>query len=123
AYEAIKIAIQPIMDKLRVYHDVTLRKPVYLCVVMLDRRRKTENICPNLISKTKALNLLSSECKRLCGDNHFQLYHSDQPASEGTYESDPWALIGAATDPFDIQDEVNSYLTAPIEYKNTHILE
>ncbi|KAG0141314.1 hypothetical protein CROQUDRAFT_98900 [Cronartium quercuum f. sp. fusiforme G11] len=26
-------------------------------------------------------------------------------------------------DPFDIQDEVNSYLTAPIAYKNTNILD
>ncbi|KAG0152096.1 hypothetical protein CROQUDRAFT_650140 [Cronartium quercuum f. sp. fusiforme G11] len=64
-----------------------------------------DNICPNLISKTKAHNLLSSECKQLCGDNPFQLHHSDQPAGEGTSESNPWALTGAAMDPFDIQDE------------------
>ncbi|KAG0141079.1 hypothetical protein CROQUDRAFT_664306, partial [Cronartium quercuum f. sp. fusiforme G11] len=82
-----------------------------------------DNICPNLIGKTKAHNLLSSKCKRLCGDNPFHLHHSDQPASEGTSESDPWALTEAAADPFDIQDEVNSYLTAPIVYKNTHILD
>ncbi|KAG0141861.1 hypothetical protein CROQUDRAFT_98225 [Cronartium quercuum f. sp. fusiforme G11] len=98
-HPAIKIAIQPMMDKLRVYCDVALHKPVYLCAVMLDPCRKTENICPNLINKTEAHNLLSSECKRLCGDNHFQLHHSDQ------------------------QDEVNLYLTTPIAYKNTHILD
>ncbi|KAG0151193.1 hypothetical protein CROQUDRAFT_651403 [Cronartium quercuum f. sp. fusiforme G11] len=33
------------------------------------------------------------------------------------------ASTGAATDPFDIQDEVNSYFTAPIAYRNTHILD
>ncbi|KAG0144690.1 hypothetical protein CROQUDRAFT_46905 [Cronartium quercuum f. sp. fusiforme G11] len=111
------------MDKLSFYCDAALRKPVYLCAVMLDPHRKMDNICPNLISKTEAHNLLSSECKRLCGDNPFQLHHSDQPASEGTPKSNPWALTGATTDPFNIQDEVNSYLTAPIAYKNTHILD
>ncbi|KAG0141313.1 hypothetical protein CROQUDRAFT_663981, partial [Cronartium quercuum f. sp. fusiforme G11] len=30
---AIKIAIQPMMDKLCLYHDATLWKPVYLCTV------------------------------------------------------------------------------------------
>ncbi|KAG0142366.1 hypothetical protein CROQUDRAFT_662595 [Cronartium quercuum f. sp. fusiforme G11] len=82
-----------------------------------------DNICPNLITKTEAHNLFSSKCKQLCGDNPFQLHHPNQPGSEGTSESDSWALTGAATDPFDIQDEVNSYLTAPIAYKNTHILD
>ncbi|KAG0147822.1 hypothetical protein CROQUDRAFT_90956 [Cronartium quercuum f. sp. fusiforme G11] len=72
---------------------------------MLDPRQKMANICPNLITKTEAHNLLSSECKRPCGDNPFQLHHPDQPGSEGTSESDPWALTRAATDPFDIQDE------------------
>ncbi|KAG0145428.1 hypothetical protein CROQUDRAFT_93902 [Cronartium quercuum f. sp. fusiforme G11] len=74
-HPAIKIAIQPMMDKLRLYCDAALRKPIY------------------------------------------------QPGSEGTSESDPWELTGAATDPFNIQDEVNSYLTAPTAYKNTHILD
>ncbi|KAG0148214.1 hypothetical protein CROQUDRAFT_655110 [Cronartium quercuum f. sp. fusiforme G11] len=110
---AIKIAIQPMMDKLRLYCDTTLCKPVYLCAVMLDPHRKMDNICPNLITKTEGHNLLSSECKWLCGDNPFRLHHPDQPGT----------LTGAATDPFDIQDEVNSYLTAPIAYKNTHILD
>ncbi|KAG0139807.1 hypothetical protein CROQUDRAFT_101025 [Cronartium quercuum f. sp. fusiforme G11] len=99
-HPAIKIAIQPMMDKLHLYRDATLRKPVYLCAVMLGPRRKMDNICPNLITKTEAHNLLSSECKRLCGDNPFQLHHPDQPGSEGTSESDPWALTGAAMDPF-----------------------
>ncbi|KAG0151672.1 hypothetical protein CROQUDRAFT_650696 [Cronartium quercuum f. sp. fusiforme G11] len=120
-HPAIKIAIQPLMDKLRLYHDVTLCKLVYLCAVMPDPRQKMGNICPNL--KTEAHNLLSSKCKQLCGDNPFQLHHPDQLGSEGTSESNPWALTGAATDPFNIQDEVNSYLTAPIAYKNTHILD
>ncbi|KAG0148652.1 hypothetical protein CROQUDRAFT_654479 [Cronartium quercuum f. sp. fusiforme G11] len=119
----IKISIQPMMDKLCLCHDATLCKPVYLCTVMLDPCQKMNNICPNLISKTKAHNLLSSKYKQLCGDNPFQLHHSDQPPSEGTSKSDPWALTGAARDPFDIQDQMNSYLTAPIVYKNTHILD
>ncbi|KAG0140758.1 hypothetical protein CROQUDRAFT_664788, partial [Cronartium quercuum f. sp. fusiforme G11] len=96
---AIKIAIQPMMDKLHLYCDATLHKPVYLCAVMLDPHQKMDNICPNLITKTEAHNLLSPKCKQLCGDNHFQLHHPDQPGSEGTSESDPWALTGAATDP------------------------
>ncbi|KAG0146202.1 hypothetical protein CROQUDRAFT_657668 [Cronartium quercuum f. sp. fusiforme G11] len=120
---AIKIAIQPMMDKLCLYCDAALCKPVYVCAVMLDPRQKMDNICPSLITKTEAHNLLSSECKQLCGDNPFQLHHPDQPGSEGMSESNPWALTGAATDPFNIQDEVNSYLTAPIAYKNTHILD
>ncbi|KAG0144542.1 hypothetical protein CROQUDRAFT_659867, partial [Cronartium quercuum f. sp. fusiforme G11] len=120
---AIKIAIQPLMDKLCLYCDAALCKPVYLYAVMLDPHQKMDNICPNLITKTEAHNFLSSECKWLCGDNPFQLHHPDQPGSEGTSESDPWALTGAAIDPFDIQDEVNSSLTAPIVSKNTHILD
>ncbi|KAG0139482.1 hypothetical protein CROQUDRAFT_666434 [Cronartium quercuum f. sp. fusiforme G11] len=51
-HPAIKTAIQPMMDKLRLYRDAALCKPVYLCT-----------------------------------------------------------------------DEVNSYLTAPIAYNNTHILD
>ncbi|KAG0151516.1 hypothetical protein CROQUDRAFT_650921, partial [Cronartium quercuum f. sp. fusiforme G11] len=115
-HPAIKISIQPMMDKLRLYCDAALHKPVYLCAVMLDPRRKMDNICPNLISKTEAHNFSAPNASG-------SLHHSDQPASEGTSISDPWVLTGAATDPFDFQDEVNSYLTAPIAYKNTHILD
>ncbi|KAG0142139.1 hypothetical protein CROQUDRAFT_662941, partial [Cronartium quercuum f. sp. fusiforme G11] len=99
---AIKIAIQPMMDILCLYHDAALCKPVYLCTVMLDPCPKMDNICPNLITKTEAHNLLSSKCKWLCRDNHFQLHHPDQPGSEGTSKSNPWELTGAATDLFDI---------------------
>ncbi|KAG0139018.1 hypothetical protein CROQUDRAFT_667020 [Cronartium quercuum f. sp. fusiforme G11] len=104
-HPAIKIAIQPMMDKLHLYHDAALCKPVYLCTVMLDPCQKMDNICPNLITKTEAHNLLSSKCKQLCRDNPFQLHHPDQPGSEGTSKSNPWVLTGAAMDPFDIQDE------------------
>ncbi|KAG0149557.1 hypothetical protein CROQUDRAFT_653360, partial [Cronartium quercuum f. sp. fusiforme G11] len=97
---AIKIVIQPLMEKLCLYHEAVLCKPVYLCAVMLDPHQKKDNICPNFITKTEAHDLLSSKCKWLCGDNHFWLHHPDQPGSEGTSESDPWALTGAATDPF-----------------------
>ncbi|KAG0149431.1 hypothetical protein CROQUDRAFT_653747 [Cronartium quercuum f. sp. fusiforme G11] len=78
---AIKIAIQPMIDKLCLYHDAALCKPVYLCTM--------DNICTNLITKTEAQNLLSSKCKQLCGDNPFQLHHPDQPGSEDTSESNP----------------------------------
>ncbi|KAG0148069.1 hypothetical protein CROQUDRAFT_655450, partial [Cronartium quercuum f. sp. fusiforme G11] len=99
-HPAIKIAIQPMMDKLHLYSDAALRKPVYLCTFMLDPCKKMDNICPNLITKTEAHNLLSSECKQLCRDNPFQLHHPDQPGSEGTSESNLWAFTGAATNPF-----------------------
>ncbi|KAG0147658.1 hypothetical protein CROQUDRAFT_655868 [Cronartium quercuum f. sp. fusiforme G11] len=48
-YLAIKIAIQPMMDKLHL----------------------------NFITKTEAHNPLSSKCKQLYGDNPFQLHHPD----------------------------------------------
>ncbi|KAG0143179.1 hypothetical protein CROQUDRAFT_661578, partial [Cronartium quercuum f. sp. fusiforme G11] len=58
---AIKIAIQPMMDKLHLYHDAALCKPMYLCTVMLDPCGKMDNIFPNLITKTETHNLLNSK--------------------------------------------------------------
>ncbi|KAG0147444.1 hypothetical protein CROQUDRAFT_656192, partial [Cronartium quercuum f. sp. fusiforme G11] len=40
-HPTIKIAIQPMMDKLRLYRDAALRKPVYLCAFSAGSRIAT----------------------------------------------------------------------------------
>ncbi|KAG0150125.1 hypothetical protein CROQUDRAFT_652829, partial [Cronartium quercuum f. sp. fusiforme G11] len=54
---AIKIAIQPMMDKLHLYHDAALRKPVYLCTFSAGGR-----ICDNLRGFLKAGTIAAQVC-------------------------------------------------------------
>ncbi|KAG0149814.1 hypothetical protein CROQUDRAFT_653090, partial [Cronartium quercuum f. sp. fusiforme G11] len=56
-HPAIKIAIQPMMDKLRLYHDAALRKPVYLCAFSAGSR-----ICNNIRGSLKAGTIAAQVC-------------------------------------------------------------
>ncbi|KAG0142155.1 hypothetical protein CROQUDRAFT_662906, partial [Cronartium quercuum f. sp. fusiforme G11] len=53
----IKIAIQPMTDKLRLYHDATLCKPVYLYAFSAGGR-----ICDNLGGSLKAGTIVAQVC-------------------------------------------------------------
>ncbi|KAG0150427.1 hypothetical protein CROQUDRAFT_652337, partial [Cronartium quercuum f. sp. fusiforme G11] len=54
---AIKTAIQPMMDKLHLYHDVALCKPVYLCAFSAGGR-----ICNNLQGSLKTGTIAAQVC-------------------------------------------------------------
>ncbi|KAG0138899.1 hypothetical protein CROQUDRAFT_667161 [Cronartium quercuum f. sp. fusiforme G11] len=56
-HPAIKIAIQPMLDKLRLYRDATLCKPVYLCAFSAGGR-----ICNNLQGSLKAGTFAAQVC-------------------------------------------------------------